>query len=103
MKKHAKKGVVLAVLLAVLQPAFGLEINNNTDLALTAAIKCKTSGKHALDIGPKQATGFEGDPSDACKYDIAANKGKLKCSGNINAASGLQVSAAAKKLVCQSY
>lgn len=98
----AKKAIVLAGLFAILQPAFGLEINNNTGSTVTASISnCPLSNK--VDISPHQSYGAEGDPSATCNYSIVAEGGKKKCSGKINAASGLQVDDGQKQLNCASY
>lgn len=100
--RPAGRMIAVASLFAVLQPALALEINNNAGTDLKAALKCG-SGTHKLEIPAGQSEGFEGDPSDRCKYAITAKKGSLKCEGSVNAASGLQVSLKHGKLACQSY
>lgn len=95
-----KMAAFIAGLLAMLQPAFALEINNNASAILVVSIK--ECSKHPIktEIPPGQVYGCTyGECTGTCSYSIKAS-GNKKCKGTIDAGSGLQVD---KGLTCKPY
>lgn len=96
-----KKTALIAGLFAMLQPAFALEINNNTSEILRISIKeCPKQHPIKTDIPPGQVYGCTyGECTGTCSYNIKAS-GNKPCKGTIDAGGGLQVD---KGLMCRPY
>lgn len=100
--RYFVKIMVIAVgLFAAANPAFALEINNNSGAALNVTIKGCSDQPISTKIPPSQTYGcVAGEQcSGTCTYSIQSS-GSKSCSGKIDAGAGLQVDPG---LSCKSY
>ncbi|MCK9636460.1 MAG: hypothetical protein M0R41_09300 [Methylobacter tundripaludum] len=90
--RFVKTAVMAASLLAVANPAFALEINNNANATLNVSIKECANPPISTKVAPDQTYGcVTGEQcSGTCSYSIESS-GSNSCNGKIDAGSGLQV------------